>query len=498
MKRMWLYIVGSLLLSLLLLSGCVGPQAVAPEETTLALEPCQLAMPGMNGRLPAQCGTLRVYEDPLAQAGRQIDLFVAQRPARSRTAEPDPVFFVTGGPGGASTQDYVSLADAFHRIHLDRDIVMVDQRGTGKSHPLSCPALAEDADASDEAVIAAWAEDCLAELDADPALYTTEQAVQDLDQVRAALGYEQINLYGVSYGTRVVQAYMRAYPEHVRTVILDGVVPQDEPLGLKISSDAQQALDRIFARCAADVDCNTAFPDLAAAFDALLAQLEAQPVSVSVAHPTSGELTQVDFDRDSFASTVRLFSYTPETVALMPLLIYSTYTSGDFSHMAAQSLLIGQQLEGNMNRGMHDSVVCSEDVPFYFDGETFAGDADLQRAGYLREFYLGLQDMCVNWPTTPVDAEFKTLVTSDLPVLLLSGEFDPVTPPENAERVAANLPNSLHLVAPGQGHNVVLRGCLPRLVRDFVVAGSADDLNGACVDDIAPLPFFLSFSGSTP
>jgi pimeloyl-ACP methyl ester carboxylesterase len=436
-----------------------------------------------------------VFEDRAAGSGRAIDLHVAVVPARGRSPAPDPLFLLTGGPGQAATETYPLLAPALASINLRRDIVLVDQRGTGQSRPLRCPELQEQLDPPSAADLDVWLKGCLAQLDADPKLYTTPIAVDDLDQVRAALGYEQINLYGVSYGTRVALTYMRQHPDRVRAAILDGVVPQDAALGLAVARDAQRSLDMIFARCAADSACAGAFPDVRAEFAALLDQLGREPARLSLAHPITGAPTELTLDRDTLATSVRLLSYSSETAALLPLLIHAARAAGDTRLLAAQALLVADQLGGSISSGMNLAVICSEDMSFFTAAQAHAANTGT----YLGDGETGrIQALCAGWPRGELPADYKRPVASDAPALLLSGEADPVTPPANAEQAAKTLPNSLHLVAPGQGHNVITRGCLPRVASDFIDRGSAAGLQADCVKDIRPMPFFTSFTGTEP
>jgi len=480
----------------LCLAGCAVPTPTsAPSRPSLALIPCHLSAAGLSERLPADCGTLSVVENPADPAGRQIDLRVAVLRARGRNPASDPLFFLTGGPGQAATESYLQMGGAFAEINRQRDIVLVDQRGTGQSNPLDCPQVEDPLAVDTMEEVAAAAADCAAGLDADPRFYTTAIAMDDLDRVRAALGYEQINLYGVSYGTRAALAYLRQYPERVRAVILDGVVPPEEALGVDVARDAQRALDLMFDRCARDADCALAFPDLRADFVALAARLDAAPAPVTVDDPLTGERVSFDYTYDAFAGTVRLLSYAPETVALLPLLIHTTQAREDLSLLAAQSLLVGGQLSESISQGMGYSVLCAEDAP-----RLDPAQAEAQNAGT----YLGdaqtdqIEAVCEAWPRGEIPAGFGAPVTAATPALILSGEADPVTPPENGEQVASTLPNSLHLVAPGQGHNVILRGCLPRLAADFIAAASVAGLDAACVSEIEPMPFFVDFTGPMP
>jgi pimeloyl-ACP methyl ester carboxylesterase len=472
------------------------PTPGSTSAPAIDLRPCQLSSPGSPDRVKAECGTLTVFENRAAGSGRTIELRVAVLKALSRNPAPDPLFFLTGGPGQAATESYVQLSGAFDKINQTRDIVLVDQRGTGQSRPLRCPVGGDDfaSDDSDEK-LKAFLEDCLKQFDADPKLYTTSIAMDDLDQVRAALGYDKINLYGVSYGTRAALTYLRQYPQRVRTVILDGVVPSDAALGLDVARDAQRALDLIFARCAADPACQAAFPNLKAEFDALSAHLAAQSAKISLTHPVTGQPTEITLTHGLFASSLRLLSYSPETVALLPLLIHKAQAKGDLRLFAAQALMVNEQLNQSISSGMDYSVLCAEDAPFI----TTEAAAQSNAGTYLGDQETGnLQKICAVWPRGNIPADFKQPVTSDVPVLLLSGEADPVTPPTNADRAAQTLAHSLRLVAPGQGHNVIARGCMTKLATTFVESGSVQGLKTDCVQNIQPMPFFISFSGPPP
>jgi len=476
-------------LMLLLLAGCT-PQAAPTTSATLTLSECVLTAPGVSVRQTAQCANLPVPEDPDDPSSRMIDLHIAVIPAVSRSPAPDPLFFLTGGPGQAASESYLLLSTAFERMHQKRDIVLVDQRGTGKSNPLTCPEVSDE-EAEDMKSVD-FARQCMQSIEADLAAYTTANAARDLDAARTALGYTQINLYGLSYGTRLAQTYLQMFPDQVRAIILDGVVPQDQALGLYVARDAQHALDQIFARCQSDPDCNATFPDLSAEFDDLLVRLANQAAQVQLPDPVSGEIITQTLSTSELGSAVRLLSYSPETVALLPLLIHTTAVNQDYTRLAAQYRIVAGQLSETISEPLSFSVLCAEDQPF-FD--------PLEAAEANHDTYLGdqqtdaLNEICAIWPSEPPPEGFKTPVQSDVPVLLLSGEADPVTPPSNADQVSLGLPNSLHLIVPELGHNVIYRGCLPWLAADFIEAASVDGLDATCVEQIAPMPFFLNFSG---
>ena len=486
------------LLFLLLASGCAldGGSPTTPVRS-LSLQPCQLSAPGLPTRLAAECGTLTVFEDRASGSGRQIQLKVAVVPTISRDPAPDPLFILAGGPGQAATEFYPQLASAFDKIHDRRDIVLVDQRGTGGSNPLDCSPHwdSEALQSGGSQELREALNSCLRQLDADPALYTTPLAMDDLDQVRGALGYERINLYGVSYGTRAALTYMRMYPDRVRSAILDGVWPYGVALGATASPSAQRALDLLFDRCAADAACGRAFPDVRAEFASVLETVRRGPVKVDLAHPITGVRTEMDLTADTLGTGIRLLSYSPETAALLPLLIHASQSTGDYRLLAAQSLMVAEDLQEGIAEGMSYSVTCAEDFPYYtLEEATRAGEGSYLGSTIAQ----GLDQVCALWPRGAVPADFNSPVQSPAPVLLLSGEADPVTPPSNGEFAARTLPNSLHLVAPGQGHGLISRGCVPDLAAGFVERGSTRGLDAGCVADLRPAPFFTSFAGPEP
>jgi pimeloyl-ACP methyl ester carboxylesterase len=478
----------------------LGLPTLAPAAApTLALTPCRLTHPSQLISVDAQCGWLAVAENP-AIAAREIKLFVARIPAVSEHGRADPLFLLAGGPGLAATTFYTGVAPVFDRIHRDRDIVLVDQRGTGASNALKCSADA-DPDAPDSpAEITRQARDCLALLAKHAAVadYTTSLAVRDLDAVRAALGYPLINLYGGSYGTRVAQHYLRRYPEHTRTVILDGVVPPQMTLGASLALDAQSALQRVFARCVNDTACHARFGDPESTFTVLLTHLKAAPVPMVVADPFTGANRKLTFDAEDLGTVVRLSSYSTEQSALLPLALDEAQFHANFNPLAGLMLQVTHSLDNLLAIGMHNSVVCSEDVPEY-------GIAPADRAK-LAQTYLGtaqldaLQSICALWPRGPVDADFHEPLKSDRPVLLLSGSNDPVTPPAYAAQAARGLTNSLQVVVGGMSHGQITAPCAARLLSRFIELGSTHGLDAelACLQHTVPTAFLTSYTGAAP
>ena len=464
-------------------------------QAALETESCRL----MQGSLPAvfaECASFSVPLDYADPDGPSIALAVARVPALTATPAPDPLLLINGGPGGSGIDLYLQTRSAFEPVRRDRDIILVDQRGTGRSRAgLDCE-LPDDLEletATPEALGAA-VERCLAQFDNDARWFTTSIAVRDLDRVRAALGVEQWNIYGVSYGTRVAQHYLRRYPERTRAVVLDGTVPADLALGPDVAGNAQAALDELFARCAADTACAERFGALEQKFQTLRERFAAGPTRIAIADPRTARPETVELGTEQLQAVVRLMSYAAPTIALLPLVIDETY-AGNYEPLAAQSKLVIDSLGESLSFAMHNSVVCAEDVPF-FD----AAGPGAEAAGYLGDSIVaGLEAICARWPRGPIDDDFKAPVVSDRPALLLSGADDPVTPPSYANRVMAEgLKNSRHLIAPGQGHGVAAVGCVPRIIRDFLDEPNPNALAADCLEHEPPTPFFLSFQGPAP
>ena len=474
------------------------PAAAPSSGAALSLSPCRIEDAAHFNVVPAECGTLEVLENPAAPGGRKIELFVARVPAINRRKAPDPLFLLAGGPGMGATTMYAGTAAAFARIHRNRDIVLVDQRGTGKSNVLNCPFDDDALLRSTPAEVQAETRHCLKTLSehADVAFYTTSVAVRDLDKVRAALGYERINLYGGSYGTRVAEHYLRRFPEHTRTLILDGVVAPELALGPAIALDAENALLNIFARCARDAGCGQHFGDPAQTYRVLRDALQSHPVPVSFTDPTTGEPAHLDFGPLHFATVLRLSTYTSEQAAVLPFMLNLAQRSGNYGPLAGQFMVMLRSYGDVLAYGMHNSVVCTEDVPFY-------QPQAIDRAKLARTF-LGttqvdaLLSLCDGWPRGPIDADLHAQLKSEVPVLLLSGGNDPVTPPASAEQAKVGLRNSLHITLENLGHGQLGAPCMDRVMAQFLERGSVEGLDTSCTLKARPMPFFLSAAGPAP
>jgi pimeloyl-ACP methyl ester carboxylesterase len=486
-KYRFFYAVIGLVLMIGLAAACA---ADVGDKANLALEPCRL-----SGGVVGRCGRLAVYEDREAQSGRTIDLNIAVIPATGSIPAPDPLFMLAGGPGQAATEAFPLLIPLLEAINRERDIVLVDQRGTGQSNGLPCENLQDvslNTELTDEEALA-LVNECRETLveQADLSLYTTDVAMADLDAVRAALGYEQINLYGGSYGTRAAQAYMRLFPDRVRSAVLDAVVGPELVLFLQMPRDGQQAMELLFERCAADPACQEQFPNLRAEFEGLLGQL-AEPAEMEVIHPLTNEPIELTLERDVFTQIIFNLLYSPDFVALLPLLIHEAHESGDFGPLVAQGLAFSEGMA--LDTGLLYAVTCSEDAPLIDEEEAAALQAEtyfpLQAENFVK--------ICEDWPRANIAADFRQPLQSDIPVLLLSGEADPVTPPQYAEQVAETLPNSRHIVLSGFGHTVLAAGCMPQVVARFLDAASVGELDTSCLDAARPPAFFINFAGPHP
>lgn len=472
---------------------CVAPVFA---QADLTLSDCRIsAGPGYPG-IKARCGTFPRPLDPSDPEGETIALRVAVVPALNLNPAPDPVVPLAGGPGAGSVQFYAAWFAAFEPARSDRDILLLDQRGTGESARMDCPVdddIIEGQYSSEETL--RFTRACLEQLPYDPRFFTTSVAIDDLDAVRRALGYPSLNLVGTSYGTRVAQSYARRYPGSTRTIVLDGVAPPQLPLGPEIATEAQRALDEIFDRCAEDAACNEHFPEIDLDFEAVRARLEDGPVSVSLTDPVTGGPATIEFGSMELAAALRLLAYQPATIALVPLLVHEA-ANDNFVPIAAQFQLTMSSLNDMLALGMHNSVMCTEDIPFI--------DRDTIDFAALNDSYIGslqveaLDTMCSIWPQGPRDENFNRPLSTSLPVLLLSGTADPITPPRYAEMALVEMTNNRHIANLHQGHGQIGAGCMPDVIAEFIATADPASLDGSCMDRAFVMPFFVDFSGPTP
>jgi pimeloyl-ACP methyl ester carboxylesterase len=487
------------LLALLLL-GCAsaasdgaGAARIAPAQR-LSLAPCRIPVPAQDGQsvLPgegeaARCGTFSVPENR-DRPGRMLPLKVIVLPARSATPK-EPVFLLGGGPGQAATAFAPGVAGAFHRDN--HDVVLMDVRGTGDGHRLDCPQGGSDDDIQSyleplfhQGAGYAACRDALAQT-ADLTRYTTPEAMKDLDELREALGHERIILEGGSYGTRAAITYIRMFGERVRAATLYSLVPIENRAPLFHAAAAQRAFDLVAAGCAAEAPCRAAFPDVRGDLEAVLARLRAAPARATVPHPVTNAPTEVTITASAFGDALRVFLYSGEASREVPLLL-SQARAGDLAPFARAALQSSRGLSSAVRMGLLLSFTCSEDVhrirPDEIARETagsFIGDARVR----------GQIAACSVWPRGEVPADYYRPFRSEVPVLLVSGEIDPVTPPSWGEIARRTFPNSVHVVMPG-GHTPG-SPCIDALARRLYETGSVQGLDTRCVAAERLPPFAL-------
>jgi pimeloyl-ACP methyl ester carboxylesterase len=462
---------------------------------SIRFTPCTLAK-GTES-LMAYCGTLQVPENHDAPNGRKITLAISWLPANGE-AEPDPIFMLAGGPGQAARGSFPMVAGAFSEARKKRHIILLDQRGTGDSSPLKCvnekgeSSVVDDEDYSTDAA-ATFAKRCAAQYEGkvDVAQFSSSDAIRDLDAARNAIGAEKINLIGISYGTRMAQLYGKRYPQHTRTITIDGIAPLETVLGQDHAKNLENSLDLQFAQCSKDKACREKLGDPRAQLNTLLATLAKGPVPVHYRDAITGEWKDGQFSSGHLAMLTRLLAYQPQAASLLPLQ-FAEANQGRVDSLMALSEMVTHDISDQIMHGMQLSVMCGEDAPDLVvdpeDGKRLLGTGlvDLLKA------------QCAVWPHKTRPADFRTPLKGDLPVLILSGEFDPVTPPRYGDLVAKHLPNSKHIIAKGQGHNVLPIGCMPKLFAKFLESADAKHLDDACIKTLTYAPMFTGLNGWEP
>ncbi len=472
-----------------LLAAC-GTSTAVEEPETAAVIWHETACPENRATPPVRCGSVDVYEDREAGAGRTLAIRTVVLGSTGEEPTADPLFVLMGGPGQGAADFAFDIAPAYAATRERRDVVFVDQRGTGGSNPLDCELPGEPAAAFGAVFPRAVMAACRGELEtrANLGLYTTALFVDDLDDVRQALGDEQINLSGGSYGTRASLVYARRHPAHTRSLILDGVFPVTERAALTYAETAEQSLRHIFADCAADAACAAAYPELEAAVDRMLAAWSG-PVEVEI---TVGEdqRATVPLSRGDFGYAVRGLQYGSRAWSL-PKYLWKAAAEGDFAPIAEGYYRRAVAIWEAVSVGQHHSVFCAEDLPFVAPDEVAEHTEGSYLGRYLFDEYA---EVCELWVRGAIADDFHQPTHSDVPVLMFSGLRDPITPPQIADQAAETLPNTLHVVFPAGGHGYTGGddgGCKGRIIDQFLEQGSVDDIDATCVDEIVPAGFEL-------
>ncbi len=455
MRKLTLIFIGLLALS--------APALARQNAAQFQLSACPFAIPG---GVAIDCGTLTVPEDHNAPAGRQIQLAVARIYSSSSTPQADPLIYLAGGPGEGA----LSSTDAWVNspIRQKRDIILLDQRGTGYSQPaLNCPPMTTFDDV--EACRAQWVGAGVNLSD-----YNSAQSAADIDELRMALGYREWNLFGVSYGTRLALTVMRDHAEGIRSVILDSVYPPQVNDWEEFATDEAAAFSLLFKACAADAACNGAYPDLENAFYATVAQLNDQPI---LYNPTEGG-NVVALDGNTLVESLYHALYLTANLPYLPKVIYGV-SQGDYpllSQLQSGEIFYKSPLrqESDAERGaagMYNSVTCSEEIPFT-NYDTALADAEAARGELRERLKAAVQSVfgtCAIWSVTPAARIEALAVSSDLPALVLAGEFDPATPVAWSRSAAKTLSKSFFFEFPGIAHGVIDSGeCASRIIVAFL------------------------------
>jgi pimeloyl-ACP methyl ester carboxylesterase len=483
MHSMRLVVLGGIGAAALLL-GAV-PQAAA-QATDGSLRPCRL-----NG-VPheVRCGHVLRPLDPSRPEGPRIEVHYAVVPAVARHKLADPVVLLAGGPGQSAIDVAGATLPLFTRLNQRRDLVFVDQRGTGRSAPLRCASddaapLADRLDVGRSLRRLARCREQLAALPhGDLRHYTTPRAMEDLEAVRVALGAPQLNLVGASYGTRAALEYLRQQPQRVRRAVIDGVAPPDMVLPDSLAADAQAVLDRLFEACAREPACAAQRPHLAARWRELLAGL---PKPVEATDPVSGDRVSVMLTRHAVAAAVRGPLYAPALAAGLPYAIGEALR-GRHTPLLGLASGLGVPRAAGVAEGMHFSVVCAEDAP------RMAPAGGLPASDFGDAFGAPYREACRDWPRLPLPEAFYAVPVSPAPVLAFSGGLDPVTPPRHGERVVQALgPKARHVTVAHAGHGVIALGCARDVLQRFVEAESEAEalrVDARCLNDVPRPPAF--------
>jgi pimeloyl-ACP methyl ester carboxylesterase len=471
-----------------LLSACHPEEVSGGRNASLA--PCHLK--GIDTEL--RCGTIRVLEnrDDHTPTARHIAIWFAVLPSIARAPSSDPVVVIAGGPGQSASSVAGIVMPLFKKLNRTRDIVFIDQRGTGHSAPLTCAppkGITDLASQLDPQLMLATLPQCAAEFAkkrVDVTHYLTDDAVADLDEVRRALGYGPLNLWAASYGTRVALEYLREYPKEVRSAVLDGVAPSNLRLPLDLAVDADQALSDMISACSADAACAKRYPGLGRQVDQLFESLSHGSFNARIVDPVTGSVSHVPLGGDTFSAWLRQPLYNALTASLVPQAVASA-ASGDFGTLAALNLSVSGDVFDQLSLGMHLSVVCSEDMAHVSEADIAA----VMHTRFKDSFYRFYQTMCDSWRERFVPDSFFQPLVSDRPILMLEGGRDPATPPRHAMSLLPTLSKARLIISPYLGHGISSTGCAPDLIEQFIRNADATALKAQCLESMPAAPFFM-------
>ena len=463
------------------LGGCRKGGSAAASKLT----PCRL--PGIGETL--LCGKLTVFENRKTRSGRTIDLNVVVLPALDSRAKTEPLFDLAGGPGAASTDGASFYAKEGRDYRRHRDVVLVDQRGSGKSNGLKAEAGGNNPqDSLTEMYPVDYVKRLRERLErrADLTQYTTSIAMDDLDDVRVWLGYDRINLFGLSYGTRAALVYLRQHPERVHTITLMGVAPTYLKMPRYHAQAAARAMDLLLHECETEAACHAAFPQIRQDWENVLERLGRQTARVQYAPADKSPPATIEIQRDVFAEKVRTWMYRQDKARRIPLIIHQA-ALGDFTPFLRDA--ISPANPDFIADGMYLSITCAEDVPFIDQKEA----AEQNKGNPFGNYRVFEQTRaCDLWPRGEIPTDYLQPVSSTIPTLIFSGNLDPVTPPERGDEVAKYLPNSRHIIIPQAGHGLeglTNQDCVDRIIMEFLDKASVVGLDTSCIEQMAAPAF---------
>ena len=471
----------------LLLGGC--RPAASPGETTgnptsdVILKPCTV------GSVQAECGVLHVPEDRTRLSGRNLDLEIVVVRAREANHEPDPVFYLAGGPGNAATDPGIVAGVSYllRGVNARRDLVFLDQRGTNGKHRLACDFIPDEIFNGDQKRLNEWfRKNCLASLDGDPRFYTTAVAMRDLDDARAALGYEEINLFGISYGVAAEQVYMRMFPGHVRAVVMDHGTALDLPFFYVKPRASQYALDQVFAYCEQDEQCHAAYPDIRRDWKRVLERFADGPVATSYIPP--GMDAPASLPMDNLADGLHQLMYKSGTYVQIPYMIHTLATTEDWG-----PIVESYQAQYGSSSGGDDELLLMPHVIFCFEPAWGVEPDQVERfspgsyyTGAVLEWAKNEQKLCAALPKPDSSLIYGPGQPAPLSALMFNSLLDPQNPPSNMDLALKEFTNSRVVVEPTEGHDTSPSRCRWDIVAQYIEQGSVNGLDTSCMDKQKP------------
>lgn len=494
MRCKWPKII-TILLTGILLTGC------GSKETTDAwfeATDCKFQYPSTKS---IECGYLHVPEDRTQENSPEIQLHVAIIKSSSEKRN-DPVVVLQGGPGASALFAMDYWLNLFQNVLQTRDVIVFDQRGTGYSKPsLNCPEVENplydelfenrSTEEDDAAFIQAAlvCQDRLIKEGVNLAAYTSSENAADVNDLRIVLGYPQWNLYGSSYGTRLALTIMRDHPHGVRSVILDSVYPPQANLYTELARNGERTLNLIFERCASDPGCTQDYPDLENVFYDLATKLDSEPVMIMVYRPQLSERYEMAINGDRFLFYFFDILYQKNLIPQVPGIIYELFNDRWMNY--PRYIKWGVFSRDFHNEAMQYSVQCGEEVAFTKEADFSVGSVNSRFFEAMNPE--GILALCKDWTTDSVEAIENKPVVSEIPTLILSGEFDPITPPEWGQLTAETLKNAQFFEFPGFSHGILGEGsdggmCTFNILNTFLT-DPYQAVDASCINDYPSLTF---------